>query len=43
MTDKQIALILKGICEALLEINKYNYVHRDLKLENIMLENKDSS
>jgi serine/threonine protein kinase len=36
------ALILKGVAESLLELHRHDYVHRDLKLENIMIENKDS-
>lgn len=36
------ATILKGVAEALLELHRYDYVHRDLKLENIMIEGKDS-
>ncbi|CAD8153269.1 unnamed protein product [Paramecium pentaurelia] len=39
--DKHYAYILKQLCDALYEMHRLNFVHRDLKLENIMLESKD--
>lgn len=32
---------MKSICEALLEMHNCGFVHRDIKLDNIMLESKD--
>ena len=42
LSEKVAATILKGVAEALLELHRYDYVHRDLKLENIMIEGKES-
>ena len=40
--EKNSAFMLKGVAEALHQMHIKNYVHRDLKLENIMLDQKDS-
>lgn len=42
MKEKNAILIFKGILEGLLEMSKKKYVHRDLKLENIMFDKKEN-
>ncbi|CAD8143523.1 unnamed protein product [Paramecium octaurelia] len=41
LSEKQIAQLMKGILDALFEMHSNGFVHRDLKLENIMLESKE--
>lgn len=41
LAEKNYAHLIKNICEALNELHKQDFVHRDLKLENIMLEFSD--
>ncbi|CAD8058304.1 unnamed protein product [Paramecium sonneborni] len=41
LQEKQIAQLMKGILDALFEMHSNGFVHRDLKLENIMMESKD--
>ncbi|CAD8165430.1 unnamed protein product [Paramecium pentaurelia] len=42
LVEKNIAYILKGIGDALFELHQNGFVHRDIKLENIMIESKDT-
>lgn len=42
LSEKTIAFILKGITEALIELHRSNYVHRDMKPENVMFDSKES-
>ncbi|CAD8121934.1 unnamed protein product [Paramecium sonneborni] len=42
LPEKTIAYILKGIGDALFELHQNGFVHRDIKLENIMIESKDT-
>ncbi|CAD8058391.1 unnamed protein product [Paramecium primaurelia] len=39
--EKYAAIMLKGVCEALHEMHINEFVHRDLKLENIMMKSRD--
>lgn len=38
--EKQAAEIIKNICLALNHIHSNNYVHRDIKLENVLMVDK---
>ena len=40
--EKKAVLIFKGVFEGLQEMHFNNFVHRDLKLENIIVENKET-
>lgn len=40
-SEKVVATLMRNIAEALNEMHSKGYVHRDLKLENIMLANRD--
>lgn len=40
LTESQVALIIKQIAEGLEYINNYGAIHRDIKMENIMLKVK---
>ncbi|CAD8141244.1 unnamed protein product [Paramecium octaurelia] len=42
LTEKQIAQLIKGILDALFEMHSNGFVHRDLKLENIMMESTEN-
>ena len=40
MTLKQILFILKDITKALIKMHAHQIAHRDLKIENVLLNNK---
>lgn len=38
LSDKQIAFIYKEICKSIEHLHEYNFLHRDIKLENVLLD-----
>lgn len=41
LTEEKCANLIKGVVDAISYLHQMGVVHRDLKLENLMLESKD--